>query len=90
MEGASSIERLLEMEEYYDPLLDDISLDEILEEGNTTAPLDSTSNLSVATAPPTEEIGGAPLVTAPPSTMPSEGNRERRQQGGHSDHAGGV
>ena len=60
MEDTNRNERLLEMEEYYDPLLDDISLDEILEEENTTVPLDSTSNLSVTTAPPIEEIGGAP------------------------------
>ena len=85
MEGNNTDEVLLEAEEYYDPLLDDITLDEILGEENTTASLDSTSNLSVATAPPTEEIGGALLVTALPSTMPGKGSGERRQQGGHSD-----
>ena len=47
MKGTNNDERLLEVEEYYDPLLDDISLNEILGEGNTTAQLDSTRNLSV-------------------------------------------
>ena len=35
--------------------------------------------------PPTEELGGAPLVTALPSTMSGKRSGERRQQGGHSD-----
>ena len=84
MEGNNTDEIL--SEEYHDPLLDDISLDEILGEENTTAPIDNISNLSAATAPPTgEEIGGASLVTAPPNSMPGEGNEEKRQQGGHSD-----
>ena len=78
MEGNNTDEVL--SEEYYDPLLDDISLDEILGEESTTAPLDSTNNLSAATAPPTgEEIGGASLVTALPNIMPGEGSEERRQ-----------
>ena len=84
MEGNNTDEVL--SEEYYDPLLDDISLDEILGEKNATAPLDNTSNLSAATAPPTgEEIGEASLVTAPLNIMPGEGSKERRQQGRHSD-----
>ena len=87
MEGNNTDEVLLE--EYSDPLLDDISLDETFGEENTTTPLDSISNLSAATVPPTgEEIGGASLVTALPHIMPGEGSEERRQQGGHADQEG--
>ena len=34
----ANIEQVLEEEEYYDPLLDDICIDDILEEEKTMAP----------------------------------------------------
>ena len=68
--------------EYYDPFLDHLCMDGILEEENTTASLDNTRNLDVTIAPHNEKKGGASLVCAPPPTMAGEG---KKQQGEHSE-----